>query len=143
MATRIGLAQQNGGSEVDAHTICKSAAFSAREKNHGWQLALGSVAGQKQSGSADPFEYAGSYFHFRNVRGEFYYNPMARVAVCAFALSSPVKGRALMTPERITFARVVSGSRTVDILTTLLLCTFSFFHVFIGLRRVCGPTSPD
>ena len=29
MATRIGFAQQNGGSEVDADTICKSAAFSA------------------------------------------------------------------------------------------------------------------
>ena len=41
MATRIGLAQQNGRSEVDADTICDCAAFSACEKSHGWQLALG------------------------------------------------------------------------------------------------------
>ena len=41
MATRIGLAQQDGGSEVDAETICYSAAISAREKRHEWQLTLG------------------------------------------------------------------------------------------------------
>ena len=41
MATRIGLAQQNGGSEVNANTICDSAAISACEKSHG-----------KRSGSA-------------------------------------------------------------------------------------------
>ena len=39
MATRIVLAQQNGGSEVDADTICKSAAFSAH--------ALGRPLGEK------------------------------------------------------------------------------------------------
>ena len=41
MATRIGLAQQNGESEVNADTICDSAAISACKKSHGWQLALG------------------------------------------------------------------------------------------------------
>ena len=41
MATRIGLAQQNGVSGVDADTICDSAAISACEKSQEWQLALG------------------------------------------------------------------------------------------------------
>ena len=39
MATRIGLAQQIE-SEVNADTICYSAAISACEKSHEWQLAL-------------------------------------------------------------------------------------------------------
>ena len=41
MATRIGLAQQDGGSKVDAKTICYSAAISACEMRHAWQPTLG------------------------------------------------------------------------------------------------------
>ena len=41
MATRIGLAAQDGRSEVEAETICYSAAIGACEKRQEWQLALG------------------------------------------------------------------------------------------------------
>ena len=40
MATRIGLAQQNGGSEVDAQIIRYRAAITSCEKRQEWQLAL-------------------------------------------------------------------------------------------------------
>ena len=40
VATRSGLAKQDGGSEVEADTICYSAAMSACEKRQEWQLAL-------------------------------------------------------------------------------------------------------
>ena len=43
----------DGGSEMDADTICDSAAISACENSHGWQLALGMLSRMaKQSGSA-------------------------------------------------------------------------------------------
>ena len=40
MATRIGLAKQDGGSKVGADTIRYSAAISACGQSHDWQLAL-------------------------------------------------------------------------------------------------------
>ena len=41
VATRIGPAKQDGGSKVGADTICYSAAISACEMRHEWQLTLG------------------------------------------------------------------------------------------------------
>ena len=41
VATRTGLAQQDGGSKVEANTICYSAEVSAFEESHEWRLALG------------------------------------------------------------------------------------------------------
>ena len=57
MATRIGLAQQDGGANVDAETICYGAAISACEKTR-WQLALGWLSRMAEAkGEADTIGY--------------------------------------------------------------------------------------
>ena len=53
MATRIGLAQQTGESNVEVNTICYSAAVSTCEESHEWQLALGLLSRMAEQGGSE------------------------------------------------------------------------------------------